>query len=131
ARHLDRFGEIRITRLDPETAVAWEGERTRGTVRIEPAGWGTKVILTAVAESEAAVADAPPEPEPPLVVIPAEPEPAAAEPLSEPVEGPAPPPPKRRWARLKAFWRGVPLPAEPEPEPEPDGGIEYPPAATA
>src|SRR5689334_10212473 len=45
ARHLDRFGEIRITRLDPETAVAWEGERARGTVRIEPAGWGTKVIL--------------------------------------------------------------------------------------
>ena len=48
ARHLDQFGEIRITRLDPETAVAWEGERARGTVRIEPAGWGTKVILTAV-----------------------------------------------------------------------------------
>src|SRR4030088_1871036 len=38
ARHLDRFGEIRITRLDPETAVAWEGGRARGTVRVEPAG---------------------------------------------------------------------------------------------
>jgi hypothetical protein len=50
ARHLDGFGEIRITRLEPETAVAWEGERARGTVRIEPSGWGTKVILTAVAE---------------------------------------------------------------------------------
>ena len=50
ARHLDEFGEIRITRLEPETAVAWEGERARGTVRIEPSGWGTKVILTAVAE---------------------------------------------------------------------------------
>ena len=49
ARHLDQFGEIRITRLEPETAVAWEGERARGTVRIEPSGWGTKVILTAVA----------------------------------------------------------------------------------
>ncbi|MBV9339165.1 MAG: hypothetical protein JO262_20395 [Solirubrobacterales bacterium] len=49
ARHLDRFGEIRITRLDPESAVAWEGEHARGTVRIEPAGWGTKVILTATA----------------------------------------------------------------------------------
>jgi hypothetical protein len=47
ARHLGGFGEIRITRLDPETAVAWEGEQVRGTVRIEPAGWGTKVILTA------------------------------------------------------------------------------------
>ncbi len=52
ARHLDGFGEIRITRLEPETAVAWEGERARGTVRIEPAGWGTKVILTAEAEAE-------------------------------------------------------------------------------
>ncbi len=62
ARHLDRFGEIRITRLEPETAVAWEGERARGTVRIEPSGWGTKVILTAVAEVEVAeveVAEAP------------------------------------------------------------------------
>src|ERR1700744_5689579 len=46
ARHLDQFGEIRITRLDPETAVAWEGERARGTVRIEPSGWGAKVCLT-------------------------------------------------------------------------------------
>ena len=52
ARHLDQFGEIRITRLEPETAVAWEGERARGTVRIEPSGWGTKVILTAVAVEE-------------------------------------------------------------------------------
>ena len=42
ARHLDGFGEIRITRLEPETAVAWEGERARGTVRIEPSGWGTR-----------------------------------------------------------------------------------------
>src|ERR1700759_2027941 len=49
ARHLGQFGEIRITRLDPETAVAWEGERARGTVRIEPSGWGTKVILPGVA----------------------------------------------------------------------------------
>ena len=47
-RHLGELGEIRITRLDPETAVAWEGERARGTVRIEPAGWGTRVTLTAV-----------------------------------------------------------------------------------
>src|SRR6185312_16079494 len=71
ARHLDGFGEIRITRLEPETAVAWEGERARGTVRIEPAGWGTKVILTAVAEGEVPVADAPPIVEaPPMVYAP-------------------------------------------------------------
>jgi hypothetical protein len=47
ARHLGQFGEIRITRLEPETAVAWEGEEISGTVRLEPSGWGTKVILTA------------------------------------------------------------------------------------
>ena len=41
ARHLGQFGEIRITRLEPETAVAWEGELASGTVRIEPSGWGT------------------------------------------------------------------------------------------
>ena len=58
ARHLDQFGEITITRLEPETAVAWEGERARGTVRIEPSGWGTKVILTAVAEEEEVAAHA-------------------------------------------------------------------------
>jgi hypothetical protein len=46
-RHLDRFGEIRITRLEPETAVAWEGELASGTVRLEPSGWGTRVVLTA------------------------------------------------------------------------------------
>jgi hypothetical protein len=47
ARHLGEFGEIKITRLEPETAVAWEGERVRGTVRIEPSAWGTRVTLTA------------------------------------------------------------------------------------
>ncbi len=47
SRHLDQFGEIKITRLEPETAVAWEGEQVSGTVRLEPSGWGTRVILTA------------------------------------------------------------------------------------
>jgi hypothetical protein len=46
-RHLDSFGEIRITRLEPETAVAWEGDTVSGTVRLEPSGWGTRVTLTA------------------------------------------------------------------------------------
>src|SRR5947207_2959776 len=69
ARHLGQFGEIRITRLEPETAVAWEGERASGTVRLEPSGWGTRVVLTARAASEdlAAVgvpAEAALEPEP-------------------------------------------------------------------
>jgi hypothetical protein len=120
ARHLDSFGEIRITRLEPETAVAWEGERARGTVRIEPAGWGTKVILTAVAEGEETVVleePAPPEP--------TEPEPPMAEALKEPpveersVEEPPPPPRKRRFARLRAFWRGEPLAVREPPLEEP------------
>src|SRR5436853_949930 len=47
ARHLDTFfGEIRIKRLEPESTVAWEGERGSGTVKLEPSGWGTRVTLT-------------------------------------------------------------------------------------
>jgi len=52
ARHLGQFGEIRITRLEPETAVAWEGANASGTVRLEPSGWGTRVILTARESAE-------------------------------------------------------------------------------
>ncbi len=60
SRHLnDCFGEIRITRLEPETAVAWEGEHGSGTVRLEPSGWGTRVILTAQTGGEAADPAAP------------------------------------------------------------------------
>src|ERR1700761_371895 len=47
SRHLAEFGEIKITRLEPETTVAWEGERASGTVRIESSNWGTKVTMTA------------------------------------------------------------------------------------
>jgi hypothetical protein len=106
ARHLGQFGEIRITRLDPETAVAWEGERARGTVRIEPAGWGTKVVLTAVAVSE--------EPLKPPV--------APAEPVQE-AEPEAEPPRRRRFAWLFARRRAPDSPPEPEaveslPEPQ-------------
>src|SRR5512133_2518646 len=91
ARHLGEFGEIRITRLDPETTVAWEGDRARGTVQLEPSGWGTKVTITAelaaVAEPEAEPVAAEPDPEPalPEPEPPAsDPEPAAAEPEPEP-----------------------------------------------
>jgi hypothetical protein len=69
-RHLAEFGEIRITRADPETTVAWEGDRASGTVELTPEGWGTKVVLTATPE-------APPAPEP-----------VAAEPEPEPVPPP-------------------------------------------
>ena len=54
-RHLGQFGEIKITRLEPETAIAWEGEHASGTVRLEPSGWGTQVTLTARATKAEAV----------------------------------------------------------------------------
>jgi hypothetical protein len=80
ARHLGQFGEIKITRLEPETTVAWEGTRASGTVRLEPSGWGTQVTLTAVAEVDVvAEPEVTVEPEPVVV----EPEPVVVEP--EPV----------------------------------------------
>src|SRR3954447_19284290 len=109
ARHLGEFGEIRITRTDPETTVAWEGEHARGTASIESSGWGTKVMLTAEAIRPAAVeAAAKPVAEEPAPIAPApapvaeepgpvteepQPEPVAEPPLPEPVaEVPAPEP---------------------------------------
>ena len=66
AKHLGEFGEIRITRVEPETTVVWEGEHASGTVELEPSGWGTKVTLTAkaAAEHEPEPEPAAPEPEP-------------------------------------------------------------------
>src|SRR3954470_14923093 len=76
ARHLEGFGEIRISRLEPESTVVWEGDRARGTVSLEPAGWGTKVTLTAEQQEIAAEAEPEPEPEPePELVADPEPEP--------------------------------------------------------
>src|SRR3954470_21726902 len=84
AKHLGAFGEIRITRMQPESSVVWEGERASGTVELQAAGWGTKVTLT-VEEAAGVVAPAPepvvvaepePEPEPEPVAVVAEPEPA-------------------------------------------------------
>ncbi len=64
ARHLGEFGEIRITRVQPEQKVEWEADAARGTVVIKPSGWGTKVKLTVtrelalVARDDAAAVDA-------------------------------------------------------------------------
>ncbi|HXP37515.1 MAG TPA: hypothetical protein VN817_07100 [Solirubrobacteraceae bacterium] len=58
ARHLGEFGEIRITRVQPEQKVEWEADDASGTVVIKPSGWGTKVKLTvtrAIAPAEPAV----------------------------------------------------------------------------
>jgi hypothetical protein len=106
ARHLGEFGEIRITRLDPETTVAWEGDRACGTVALEPTAWGTKVTITAKLAEEVVAEPVAVEPEP--AAVEAEPEPVAVEP--EPV---APEPDAEP----------EPVAVEPEPEPatpEPD-----------
>jgi hypothetical protein len=55
ARHLGEFGEIRITRVQPEQKVEWEAPEASGCIVIKPSGWGTKVKLTVTRElSEAA-----------------------------------------------------------------------------
>jgi hypothetical protein len=131
AKHLGDFGEIRITRLEPETTVVWEGDRVSGTVQLEPSGWGTKVTLTAELAALEAAAE-------PVVEVVEEPEPAEEpvieeEAVEEPVavEPPPPPPiPERKqgfWARLfKKRLAEVPPPVE-EPDPEP-APVEEPPA---
>ena len=91
ARHLGEFGEIRITRLEPETKVVWEGDRVNGSVEIESSGWGTQVIFTVDVEAEETVP--PPEPEP-------EPE------------------PERRNRSRNRSPSSSPSPSSPEPEPE-------------
>jgi len=130
ARHLGEFGEIRITRVDPESRVEWEADRASGTVRLEPSGWGTRVVLT-VDTPEAEPETVAPEPVP--VVHAPEPEPVVVEPEPEPE------PVRRGWfARL--FRRSpeptpqpvaeappieAPAPEEPvAPEPEDDAGPE-------
>ncbi len=99
ARHLGQFGEIRITRLEPETAVAWEGEQISGTVRLEPTGWGTKVILTARRQD----ADGP------------SPEPVAAEDLEPETE----PEPETETEPEAGLPKSLPSQAAPTPQPAP------------
>jgi hypothetical protein len=110
ARHLGEFGEIRITRLEPETTVAWEGDRACGTVALEPSGWGTKVTLTARLAEETEPVAVDPEPEPgasAFEIVASDPEPEAPEPEPEP------------------------LAAEPDPEPEPEPLAAESPTAAA
>jgi hypothetical protein len=111
SRHLGDFGEIRITRLEPETAVAWEGDRARGTVRLEPSGWGTRVVLTA--SPAGAEVPARPSPPPPAPAPPA-PAPDPAPPAPAPDPSPLPPAARKRglMARILRFLGG------PQPVPE-------------
>jgi hypothetical protein len=127
ATHLEAFGEIKITKLEPEHTVAWEGEHASGTVSIEPSGWWTKVVLTAELVEEAAEPTAP-LPEPPVVAE----ESVADEPLvvEEPqsevpaIEGPRP----GFWTRLFRR-RAVSATGGQVTEPEPVADVEYAPGA--
>src|SRR3954469_19832995 len=96
ARRLAHFGEVRTTGLEPEDTVAWEGDRVRGTVRLEPSGWGTKVTL----EVEPTEEPEDPAPVPEAVTV--------AEPDPDPEPAPEP----------------EPVPQEPAPEPEPEAEPE-------
>ena len=139
ARHLGQFGDIRITRLEPETAVAWEGEDVSGTVRLEASGWGTRVILTArgtgaqkapapqvpATEEPSPPPDPDPEPEPePLP--PAATGPPVAPVASEPASATSARPARRAGliARLMALFQ------PPEPPPMPLASASTPPSTS-
>jgi len=133
SRHLQAFGEIRITRLEPETTVAWEGERASGTVRIEPSGWGTRVTLTAKPAAPPGL-----QAHQPAVRVPV-PRVAAPETGTKATDGrPAPNVAfaRRRGVirRLASFWVNsavvpVPVPVDPEPEPIDSPELLAPPVA--
>ena len=111
-RHLSQFGEITITRVEPESKVAWEGEHARGTVELTASGWGTKVTLTAEEAADAAAeAEADLDEEPVQITA----EQAVVELAAATLE----PTIRNRWGWL-AFWRrSAETPAPPTPGPSP------------
>ena len=129
-RHLVDFGEIRITKTEPETKVEWEAEQASGVVQLTQSGWGTKVTLSVTrspaipeqlpGQGQTIVAE--PEPEPvaatePQPVSVLEPEPVAVEPEPAAVE-PEPVAAKPEPEPVVAKPEPVAL-IEPDPEPSP------------
>jgi hypothetical protein len=47
-------GEVTVQPTEPERALAWEANGATGTAVLEPAGWGTKLTLTAEVEEQVA-----------------------------------------------------------------------------
>jgi hypothetical protein len=140
AKHLGELGEIRITKVEPESTVAWEGEEVSGTVELEQSGWGTKVTFRATVpepgpaiESEAIAPEpaADPEPSPEPVAVESElveperapepeSEPVAIEPPAAAVESESPVEAKQGFFARWLFRRRQPLPEPVAPrEPEP------------
>jgi hypothetical protein len=111
ARHLDRFGEIKIRRLEPERRVAWEGENARGSVEIEASAWGTKVTMRAELQASPV--------EPAVVVeheVVVQPDQSASE--DPPADG-EPPAPRAPRGNFLTRWLFRARRAEPEPIAEP------------
>jgi hypothetical protein len=119
ARHLGEFGEIRITKADPEKSVEWEAEAAKGRVDLKQSGWGTKVTLAVTRETPRAEPEPAPEPAPVVESQPvAEPAPVSRpapasepEPMSEPAPVSAqesasePEPTRRQWLFARLFKR--------------------------
>jgi hypothetical protein len=47
-------GELKIRSREPERSIEWEADGATGTAVLEPAGWGTKLTLTAEIEEQVA-----------------------------------------------------------------------------
>jgi hypothetical protein len=48
------LGAVSVQETEPERQMTFEGAGVRGTAVLEPAGWGTKVTLTAETEEQVA-----------------------------------------------------------------------------
>jgi hypothetical protein len=126
ARRLSALGEVRITRIEPETAVAWEGASIRGTVELEASGWGTKVTITAEREQpeleQAAHAAQDTQPfDSSAIALLSQQSTTEATGTDIPPRSPGPMPREDGvLARLKGWWRsGRRAAREPDAEPEP------------
>ena len=49
-RLADAVGAVTVRPTEHERELAWEAEGARGTARLEPSSWGTRVTLTAEIE---------------------------------------------------------------------------------
>jgi hypothetical protein len=53
-RLADAVGEVTVRPKEHERELAWEARGARGTARLDPSSWGTKVTLTADVEEQVA-----------------------------------------------------------------------------
>jgi hypothetical protein len=131
ARHLGEIGEIRVTKVVPESKVEWEADQASGVVQLKQSGWGTKVTLSLTRElPEAETAYA--EPASDKATNAAEPEPSAAvesESAEEPTVKPAPEPVAAATLSepAAAKTQAEPVANEPQPEPAAESDADSPP----